>query len=91
MVAGSLAEPLACSIRAVAHSGVKPGERLLILGAGPIGLCALAAARVRGVEEIIVSDVAPHRLAIAKRWGARDVINARAPGMFCLAPIVPAA
>jgi len=76
-VAGSLAEPLACSIRAVVHSAVKPQERLLILGAGPIGLCAVAAARVQGIEEIIVSDVAPHRLEIAKRWGARDVINAR--------------
>ena len=77
LAAGSLTEPLACSIRAVAHSGVKPQERLLILGAGPIGLLALAAARVEGVEEIIVSDVAPQRLEIAKRWGARDVINAR--------------
>ena len=77
LVAGSLAEPLACSIRAVSLTGVKPGERLLILGAGPIGLCAIAAARARGVEQIIVSDVAPQRLEIARHWGARDVINAR--------------
>jgi threonine dehydrogenase-like Zn-dependent dehydrogenase len=77
LVAGSLAEPLACSIRAVAHSGVKPQERLLILGAGPIGLFALAAARVQSVEQIIVSDVAPQRLEIAQRWGASDVINVR--------------
>ena len=77
LAAGSLAEPLACSIRAVALSGVKPQERLLILGAGPIGLFALAAARVQGVEQILVSDVAPQRLEIARRWGARDVINAR--------------
>src|SRR5262245_6656750 len=76
LVAGSLAEPLACSIRAVALSGVKPQEQLLILGAGPIGLCALAAARANGVEQIIVSDVAPGRLEMARRWGARDVINA---------------
>jgi threonine dehydrogenase-like Zn-dependent dehydrogenase len=77
LIAGSLAEPLACSIRAVALSGVKPQERLLILGAGPIGLCALAAARARGIEQIIVSDVAPQRLEIARHWGASDVINAR--------------
>ena len=77
LVAGSMAEPLACSIRAVALSGVKPQERLLILGAGPIGLFALAAARVQGVEQILVSDVAPQRLEIARRWGASDVINAR--------------
>ena len=77
LVAGSLAEPLACSLRAVALAGVQPHQRLLILGAGPIGLCALAAARARGVEQIIISDVAPQRLKIALRWGARDAINAR--------------
>lgn len=77
LVAGSLAEPLACSIRAVALSAVQPQERLLILGAGPIGLCAVAAARAQGVEQIIVSDVAPQRLEMARRWGASDIINAR--------------
>ena len=76
LVAGSLAEPLACSIRAVDHSRVKPQERLLIFGAGPIGLCAVAAARAQDVEQIIVSDVVPQRLEIAQRWGARDVIDA---------------
>lgn len=77
LVAASLAEPLACSIRAVAHSKVKPQERLLILGAGPIGLCALAAAHAQGVEQIIVSDVDSRRLEFAQRWGAHYVINAR--------------
>lgn len=77
LVAGSLAEPLACSIRAVTLTEVKPQERLLILGAGPIGLCALAAARARGVEQIIISDVDPQRLEIARHWGASAVINAR--------------
>ena len=77
LVAGSLAEPLACSVRAVALSEVKAQERLLILGAGPIGLCAVAAARAQGVEQIIVTDLAPQRLEMARRWGASDVINAR--------------
>lgn len=77
LVAASLAEPLACSIRAVALAGVQPRQRLLILGAGPIGLCAVAAARAQGVEQIIISDVVPQRLEIAQRWGARDVVNAR--------------
>lgn len=77
LVAGSLAEPLACSIHAVVQALVQPKESLLILGAGPIGLCAVAAARAQGVEQIIVSDVAPQRLSIAQRWGAHMVINAR--------------
>jgi threonine dehydrogenase-like Zn-dependent dehydrogenase len=65
------------SCRAVALTGVKPKEHLLILGAGPIGLCAIAAARAQGVEQIVISDVAPQRLEMARRWGASDVINAR--------------
>lgn len=84
VVAGSLAEPLACSIRAVALAGIKPHQRLLILGAGPIGLCAIAAARYQGVEQIIVSDVAPQRLRIAQRWGARDAVNARQQDVVAL-------
>lgn len=76
LVAGSLSEPLACAIRAVTLADAQAGQSLLILGAGPIGLFAIAAARAKGVEQIIVSDVAPRRLEIAQRWGARDVVNA---------------
>lgn len=77
LVAGALTEPLACAVRAVALSEVQPGQRLLILGAGPIGLCCVAAARAIGVEQIVVSDIAPGRLAIAAAWGAHANINAR--------------
>ncbi len=76
-VAGALVEPFACAIRAVALADVQARGRLLILGAGPIGLCALAAARAQGVEQVIVSDVMPRRLETALRWGACEVINAR--------------
>jgi threonine dehydrogenase-like Zn-dependent dehydrogenase len=77
LVAGALVEPLACSLRAVSLAGVQRHNPLLILGAGPIGLCAVAAARAQGVEQIIVGDVATQRLEIALRWGACAVINAR--------------
>lgn len=76
-VAASLAEPLACAVHAVALSNMQPEHSLLILGAGPIGLCCLAAARAVGVENILMTDVSPRRLAIAQQWGARTVINAR--------------
>lgn len=75
-VAGSLGEPLACAVRAVAHAQVTPDDSLLILGAGPIGLCCLAVARATGIEQVIVSDLAPSRLDVATRWGASNVINA---------------
>lgn len=77
MVAGALAEPLACAVHAVALSGIQAGQRLLILGAGAIGLCCVAAARALGVAEIAVSDVDSRRLQIARQWGALTTIDAR--------------
>lgn len=76
-VAGSLTEPFACAIRAVTLSRAGPGDPLLILGAGPIGLCCVAAARAAGVEQIMISDIAAQRLAVAEQWGAHEVVNAR--------------
>ncbi len=72
---GSLTEPLACGVRAVAHAGAP--QRLAILGAGPIGLLCLVAARAAGVEQILVSDVSERRLAVARAWGAAATVNAR--------------
>lgn len=77
MVTGSLTEPLACAVHAVALSRIRAGQRLLILGAGPIGLCCLAAARAHGVDDVTISDVDSHRLMVAQRWGARAMVNAR--------------
>jgi L-iditol 2-dehydrogenase len=77
-VTASLAEPLACAVRAVSLARVSRGDSLLILGAGPIGLFCLAVARSLGIEKIIVSDMLPARLAVAQQWGASAVLNARA-------------
>lgn len=76
--AASLAEPLACAVRAVSLARVSPGDSLLILGAGPIGLFCLAYARELGLTEIIMSDMLPARLEIARQWGAGVTVNARA-------------
>ncbi|HEU5089337.1 MAG TPA: zinc-binding dehydrogenase, partial [Roseiflexaceae bacterium] len=75
--AGSLTEPLACAVRAVARTGAGPGDSLLVLGAGPIGLCCVAAARAAGIDRILISDIAQGRLDIARRWGAEATVNAR--------------
>jgi threonine dehydrogenase-like Zn-dependent dehydrogenase len=76
-VAGSLVEPLACGIRAVRQSRASEQSSLFIIGAGPIGLCCLAAARAQGIERVIISDVADTRLAVAHAWGAQAVVNAQ--------------
>jgi len=73
----ALTEPLACAVRAVSLTRARSEDTLLILGAGPIGLFCLAAAQAMGVEHVLITDMAPARLAVAERWGATSVINAR--------------
>jgi threonine dehydrogenase-like Zn-dependent dehydrogenase len=72
----SLTEPLACSLRAVKQAQVRPEHSLLILGAGPIGLFALIAARAEGIQRVYVSDLSESRLAVARQWGASETIHA---------------
>jgi threonine dehydrogenase-like Zn-dependent dehydrogenase len=74
---GSLAEPLACGVRAARLAGVAAGSRVLVLGAGPIGLMCMAAARRVGGEVVLAADVNAGRLATAARWGAGATCNAR--------------
>ncbi len=71
----SLTEPLACSLRAVKLTQVRPEESLLILGAGPIGLFALIAAKAEGIKNVYVSDLSESRLEVARQWGASETIN----------------
>ncbi|MGN6359860.1 MAG: zinc-dependent alcohol dehydrogenase [Thermomicrobiales bacterium] len=72
---GTLVEPLACALRAVEHANVTIGSRVLILGAGPIGLLALAAARRAGASIVVSADVNPARLGVARAWGATHAVN----------------
>lgn len=68
--AGALVEPLAVALHATRVGKVRKGEHCVVLGAGPIGLGALLWARHFGAGEIIVSDLASGRRAIAERLGA---------------------
>jgi len=74
----ALIEPFAISQHALSRCPVKPGDKLVITGAGPIGLFALLAAKVKGAE-VTVSDVLDGRLEMAKAFGADHVVNAAAP------------
>jgi L-iditol 2-dehydrogenase len=71
--AGALIEPLSVGLWASRRAGIGPGDRVLITGAGPIGLLAAEAARARGATDIAVTDVNPHRLALAAQRGARTI------------------
>ncbi len=56
--------------------GVRPGDTVVIFGAGPVGLCAVASARVFDPARIIVVDMEEYRLEMASLLGADLVIDA---------------
>jgi (R,R)-butanediol dehydrogenase / meso-butanediol dehydrogenase / diacetyl reductase len=71
----ALVEPFAVGLHSVATSEVGPGDHVLIVGAGGVGLTALAWARARGAERVTVVDPAPARRATAEAMGATDVLD----------------
>lgn len=71
----ALVEPLAVGLRAVRLSGIRPGDVVAILGAGPIGLMTLLWARQAGPKSIYVSEMSSQRAAMALRLGADRVFD----------------
>lgn len=72
---GALIEPLAVAVWAVQRADVRAGHRVLVTGAGPIGLLVLQVALACGAVEVIVTDVNTARLAAARSLGATAVID----------------
>jgi L-iditol 2-dehydrogenase len=79
--AAALLEPLSVGIWACRKGGVSAGSRVLITGAGPIGLVSVQAGQAFGATDIVVSDVNPARLALAQELGATEVVDARTTGV----------
>ncbi len=72
---GSLAEPLAVSVHAARLGGIRMGDRVLVQGAGTIGLTAITAARAAGAGEVWVTARHPQQAAAARRLGATHVFT----------------
>jgi len=72
---GALVEPLAVSLRAARVSGIKSGDRVLVLGAGAIGLAAAYWARQSGASKIAVSATSNRREDMARAVGADAFIT----------------
>jgi len=56
---------------AVVESGLRPGDSVAVLGLGPVGLCAVQAARAVGAARVIAVDSVHERLSMAESFGAR--------------------
>jgi (R,R)-butanediol dehydrogenase/meso-butanediol dehydrogenase/diacetyl reductase len=73
--AACMTEPCSVAVHAVRLSGIKLCDRVTIIGAGPVGLLCLQAARAAGASQIIVSEPVPLRREVALKMGADIVID----------------
>ena len=79
-VPDGVASAASCALRTVIHAfdrvgRIEPHQRVVIQGAGPLGLFATAVANHAGVSELIVVGAPERRLDLAKRWGAAGVVS----------------
>jgi len=72
---GALLEPLAVGLHACRRANITLGHRVLICGAGPIGLVSLLCAKAMGASKVVVTDISDSRLKVAKDMGADGTIN----------------
>ncbi|MBM7654499.1 zinc-dependent alcohol dehydrogenase [Neobacillus cucumis] len=72
---GALIEPLAVGVHAVRKAGVGHNDKVAILGAGPIGLGLMIAAKNAGATKIFITDALDYNLEIAKGLGVTTAIN----------------
>ena len=73
--AAALAEPLAVALHGIHQGGAQPGQRVLVLGAGPIGALSIAALRALGVDDVTCAEPSEGRQALAVAVGATRVLH----------------
>jgi (R,R)-butanediol dehydrogenase/meso-butanediol dehydrogenase/diacetyl reductase len=71
----ALAEPLAVGLHAATRAGIRPGDHVLVLGGGPIGVACLIGARMAGAAAVYVSEPRPGRAGQALGFGATEVFD----------------
>jgi erythritol/L-threitol dehydrogenase len=71
----AIIEPLSCAIHAVNRGDIQLDDVVVIAGAGPIGLMMVQVAKLKTPRKLVVIDLVPERLALAKRYGADAVID----------------
>jgi threonine dehydrogenase-like Zn-dependent dehydrogenase len=71
----ALAEPLAVALHGITRSGIAPGDRAMVIGAGPIGALTVAALHAMGVDHVVVVEPSKGRQELARALGATEVID----------------
>jgi threonine dehydrogenase-like Zn-dependent dehydrogenase len=73
----TLSDVMGTGHHAAVCAKVRPGSRVAVIGDGAVGLCGVIAAWRLGAEQIIILGRHPDRIALAKRFGATDVVSER--------------
>lgn len=73
--AGTFVEPLGCVIHGIERVGISPGDVILVIGAGPMGILLTQFSRLKAPSKIIVSEPSSDRREIARRFGADLVLD----------------
>ncbi len=71
----ALAEPLAVALHGINRAGVVAGDRVMVIGAGPIGALSVAALVARGIDPVLVVEPAVRRQRLARDLGAAEVLE----------------
>ncbi|MEY8752705.1 zinc-dependent alcohol dehydrogenase [Alkalicoccobacillus gibsonii] len=66
---GALAEPVAVAVHAIRQGGYTPGDRVLVFGAGTIGLCLALTLKATGASKVVIVETNPLRIQKAKELG----------------------
>ena len=74
-VEAALSEPLSCVVNAQKIAGVGPGDTVVVLSAGPLGCLHAECAKAFGAARVIVTEVAPARLALARQLDGVEVLD----------------
>ena len=72
----ALVEPFCIGHHGIARGGVKAGDKVLVVGAGPIGMFAMLSAKALGAK-VYMADILDGRLAVAARMGADGTVNSK--------------
>lgn len=73
----SLSDVMATGYHAAKTAEVKKGDRVVVIGDGAVGLCGIIGAKLLGASQIIAMSKYPDKQALAKEFGATDIISER--------------
>jgi len=74
---GALVEPLSVGVHITRQAGIKPGQTVVVYGAGPVGLLCMAVARSFGASKVVAVDINEERLAFAQKYAATHLFRSQ--------------